>query len=258
MLNYKVTYLTVALYLVILITLRFVFGYPLPLWLFFLVLLTLPLYVWGAMNIRSGFYIPVRCEAATTEKVVALSFDDGPLPEYTPLVLDILQQQNAPAAFFCIGKHIAGNENLLQRIHEEGHVIGNHSFSHDFWFDMYNKHRMLADLASMDQVMENATGLQPRLFRPPYGVTNPNLAKAIKEGGYTPIGWNIRSLDTVAKDEQQLLGKIISQLQPGAVILLHDTCSITARILPALISAIREKGYRLERIDKMLNVTAYA
>ncbi|MFY0253889.1 polysaccharide deacetylase family protein [Chitinophaga sp. 30R24] len=235
-----------------------VLAYDIPFWCYVLpVLFYLPFTIHGAIRIEAGYFMNTWCEVDTSEKVVALTFDDGPLPEYTPLVLDILQQENVPAAFFCIGKNIAGNEILLKRIYEEGHVIGNHTYSHHFWFDMKLSGKMLADMEEMDALTVNATGLTPRLFRPPYGVTNPNLARAVKAGNYLPIGWNIRSLDTIAKDEKQLLHRITSQLKPGAIILLHDTCKITANILPQLIGTIREKGYRIERIDKMLNVRAY-
>ncbi|MCW3467530.1 polysaccharide deacetylase family protein [Chitinophaga nivalis] len=258
MLNYRVAYIVGIGWLMILVVLDVLSVYPVPLWMFFTPLLLLPLFVWGAMNVRSGFYIKVLSRAATTEKVVALTFDDGPQPAHTPAILDMLQAHGVPAGFFCIGKHIVGNEHLLKRIHDEGHVIGNHTYSHHFWFDMYGSRRMRGDMGDMDNITQTVTGLRPRLFRPPYGVTNPNLAKAIQTGGYLPVGWNIRSLDTVATDKTALLHKIISQLQPGAVILLHDTCRITADILPQLIADIRAKGYRLERIDKMLNVSAYA
>ncbi|PSL47610.1 peptidoglycan/xylan/chitin deacetylase (PgdA/CDA1 family) [Chitinophaga niastensis] len=259
MLNNRVINIIVIICILVLFGLDKMAGYNIPLWAYLLPgLFFLPLIIWGVMNIGSGFFIKVTCYANTTEKVVALSFDDGPQPAYTPEILDILKKTQVPAVFFCIGKNIEGNENLLKRIHEEGHVIGNHTYSHHFWFDMKPSGKMLEDMQEMDTFAIDVTGLQPRLFRPPYGVTNPNLARAIKAGDYLPVGWNIRSLDTVAKDENKLLDKIINELKPGAVILLHDTCKITADILPQLITAIRQQGYRLERIDKMLKLPAYA
>jgi peptidoglycan/xylan/chitin deacetylase (PgdA/CDA1 family) len=258
MLNNRVINIAAIASLLVLLCLDLVLAYEVSPWWYALpVLIFLPPTVYGAMNIRSGFFMKVTCRAVTAEKVVALSFDDGPLPEFTPQILDILKEESVPAAFFCIGKNISGNEHLLKRIYEDGHVIGNHTYSHHFWFDMKLPGDMLADMQQMDALTVDATGLHPRLFRPPYGVTNPSLAKAVKAGHYLPVGWNIRSLDTVAKDEAQLLDRIVQQLQPGAVILLHDTCRITAGILPQLIGAIRGQGYRLERIDKMLNVRAY-
>ncbi|WP_212006399.1 polysaccharide deacetylase family protein [Chitinophaga sp. HK235] len=258
MLNNRAGNIIIITSIAVLLVIRLSGLYTVPLWWYAIpLLLLLPFYVRGAINIQSGFFIKTLCTASATENVVALTFDDGPASEHTPLILDILDEHEVKAAFFCIGKNIEGNTHLLKRIHEEGHVIGNHTYSHHFWFDMYSSRQMEADMEKMDTVTINATGLQPRLFRPPYGVTNPNLARAIKRNNYLPVGWSIRSMDTVATDEDKLLHKIMTELHPGAVILLHDTCSITASILPRLISAIRAEGYRLERMDKMLKVPAY-
>lgn len=224
----------------------------------------LPLLAWsgvlayGAMRIEARFFVPSVCSGSTGRKAIALTFDDGPLPEYTPVVLDILAEAQAPAAFFCIGKNAEANPDLLQRIYEAGHVVGNHSYSHHFWFDMFGSTRMLTDMHQADDAVEAAIDHRPRLFRPPYGVTNPNLARAISRGGYVSVGWNIRSLDTVAKDENELKQRILDQLKPGAILLLHDTCAITAQLLPALITEIRARGYVIERLDKLINEAPYA
>ncbi|HVI47602.1 MAG TPA: polysaccharide deacetylase family protein [Chitinophaga sp.] len=258
MLNKRAVNIICISAILVLLVLRITGRYAVPVWMFLLpVLLCLPFYVWGAANIRSGFFIQTFCNADTAEKVVALSFDDGPHTELTPQILDVLATHKVPAAFFCIGKNIEGNNHLLQRIHADGHVIGNHTYSHDYWFDVYSRRKMEEDMEKMDSVTINATGLQPRLFRPPYGVTNPNLAGAIRSGNYLAIGWNIRSMDTVAQDADRLLQRVMNGLRPGAVILLHDTQEITAGILAQLIEGIHKKGYRFERIDKMLNVPAY-
>lgn len=220
--------------------------------------LQLAIIVAGCINISSGYFLPVLCKANTEEKVVALSFDDGPHPLYTAPILDTLQQHNASAAFFCIGKHVAANRNLLQRIYKEGHIVGNHSYCHDFWFDMYRSKTMLTDMQQATDTVAGITGVRPTLFRPPYGVMNPNLKKAILKGRYTPVGWSVRSLDTSIKDKEKLLFRITDKLQAGDIILLHDSMEITASILPDLITAIKAKGFGIERLDKMLNINAYA
>ena len=125
-------------------------------------------------------------------------------------------------------------------------------------FDLFSSKKMLADLRMTDLAVHEATGLTPKLFRPPYGVTNPNLAKAIVKGSYIPVGWNIRSMDTVIKDEQKLLNKMTGSIKPGAILLFHDTSKTTLAILPDLIKHIHSKGYEIVRLDKMLNVKAYA
>ena len=177
-----------------------------------------------------------------TGKKLALTFDDGPAME-TAAVLDILKREKVVATFFVIGKNIAGNEELLQRMKAEGHSIGNHSFNHGFNFDWQSATNMQRELEATNAAIEQATGAQVTLFRPPYGVTNPNLGKAIKNTGMKSIGWNLRSMDTVAKDPQKLQRKILSALKPACIILLHDRCPITVNILPTLIQEIKKRGY---------------
>ncbi|MCK7560117.1 polysaccharide deacetylase family protein [Chitinophaga sedimenti] len=213
---------------------------------------------WGATDISLSFFTPVHNRAVTTEKQVAISFDDGPARSHTPEILDILKEHQVPGAFFCIGERAAQEPGLLQRIHAEGHVIGNHSYSHAFWFDMYGAAKMLEELRMADAAIAAAISHQPKLFRPPYGVTNPNLAKAIRSGGYSTIGWSIRSLDTVAKDTQLLLQRVLKNVRPGDIFLFHDTCRITVQILPELIETLRQRGFSIVRVDKLLNVKAYA
>lgn len=123
---------------------------------------------------------------------------------------------------------------------------------------MYTAKKMQEDLQQMDLEMEKVTGLKPKLFRPPYGVTNPNLVKAIKNGGYTPVGWSVRSMDTVIKDEKKLLGKISSGIKPGAVFLFHDTSITTAAVLPKFIQEVKNKGYHIIPLDKLLALQPYA
>lgn len=175
-------------------------------------------------------------------KQIALTFDDGPA-EYTAAVLDILKKEKVPATFFIIGKHVAGREAILQRMQKEGHSIGNHSFNHGFNFDWQSAASMLHEIEQTNEAIEAVIGSKVKLFRPPYGVTNPNLAKAVRHSGLKSIGWNLRSMDTVAKDKQQLLNKILTKVKAGDIILLHDRCAITAEILPELIITLKKRGF---------------
>ena len=256
--NFKVTnIITIGLLVTLLLVRQFVVS--IPWWVFAIVVWAyVSVVVWGCAIVSSGFFLPVLCRARTTERVVALSFDDGPHPVFTPQILETLQRNSIAATFFCIGKKIRNNELILRRIKDEGHIIGNHSFSHDFWFDMFGSSKMLADLQQVDEIMKNTVGVKPMLFRPPYGVTNPNVKKAIEKGQYNPIGWSVRSMDTTAKDKQKLLSHITGNLKPGDIILLHDSVEMTAAILPELILEIAKKGFKVVPLDKMLNVRAYA
>lgn len=228
------------------------YSYALLLFVYTLVL------VIGSYRVDSQFYMRVLCDGQTGKNLMALSFDDGPHPEHTAAILDILKVKQVPAAFFCIGKNIPGQEALLQRMVAEGHLVGNHSYGHQALFDLYPAARMEQDLQQMNALVESVVQLRPRLFRPPYGVTNPNLATAVRKTGMTPVGWNIRSLDTVAKDGPALLDRIRRRFRKDGIILLHDTMAITRQILPELIDTARREGYEFVRPDLIINVQPYA
>nr|WP_255496199.1 polysaccharide deacetylase family protein [Mucilaginibacter sp. FT3.2] len=198
------------------------------------------------------------CSANTTDKVIAITFDDGPVKGGTPLVLQILMDADVKAAFFCIGNRIAGNEAIIKQIDADGHIIGNHSFSHSTLFDLLPAEKMLVEMQQMDSGLYNVIGKKTRLFRPPYGVMNPNLKNAIVKGNYLPIGWSVRSYDTMAKDADALLQKVTPKIKPGAVFLFHDRCPITVVMLPGFIERVKSEGYRIERLDKLLGLPAYA
>ena len=257
MLNFRNTNIFFIVLLAILIGVQIKYG--LPVYAYCLLLIAYSLIVfWGCYNVGSNFFIKIVCKAETDKKEIAISFDDGPAVNYTPAILQVLNNENVKATFFCIGNRIAGNENILKQIHADGHIIGNHSYSHHFWFDLYSAKKMQEDLKQMDAETERVTGLKPKLFRPPYGVTNPNVKKAIINGGYTPVGWSVRSMDTVMKDEKKLLAKINGGIQPGAVFLFHDTSKITLNILPYFIQEVKKRGYNIVPLDKLLNLQAYA
>jgi len=213
---------------------------------------------YGCYYIRSGFFMPVICSFPASGKQIVLSFDDGPLLAFTPDVLNILDKHQAPAIFFCIGKRAETHSNLLDEIVHRGHVIGNHSYSHHRFFDFWSAGKMLADLQKMDQVTEKHTGLKPKLFRPPYGVMNPNLRKTIINGNYTPVGWNMRSFDTMAQSPDKLLNKLLNALQPGKIYLFHDSMNITTNILDQFLQEVKSRGYTVVALHKVLNLQPYA
>lgn len=257
MLTFRNTNIFFIILLAFLIGIHIRYGLPLFVYLFLFLVYSLIIF-WGCYYIGSNFFIKIVCKANTDKKEIAISFDDGPAVKYTPGILQVLKDENIKASFFCIGNRIAGNENILKQIKEEGHIIGNHSFSHHFWFDLYSAKKMQQDLVQMNAEMKRVTGLTPKLFRPPYGVTNPNLKKAIIQGNYTPVGWSVRSMDTVIKDEIKLRSKIITGLKPGAVFLFHDTSKTTLNVLPLFIKEVKKLGYNIIPLDKLLHLQPYA
>lgn len=256
MLTFRNTNIFFIVLLAVLVGTHILYG--LPVYIYFILVFTWSLVVfWGCVNVSSGFFLPIVCKASTDKKEIAISFDDGPALNYTTEILNVLKTENVKATFFCIGNRIAGNENIVKQMHSEGHIIGNHSFSHHFWFDMFSAKRMQKDLKQMDAEMERVVGFKPKLFRPPYGVTNPNLKKAIIKGGYTPVGWSVRSMDTAINDEKKLLAKIRTGIKPGAVFLFHDTCKVTLKVLPGFIKEVKNLGYNIIPLDKLLALNAY-
>lgn len=230
-----------------------------PLWMVLLpVIAATGFAAWGAVNVRSNYFIRTHSKGKSTDKSVSLSFDDGPVTSFTPQILDILAQFDVKAAFFCIGHRVEQEPGIMKRITAEGHLVGNHSFSHSPMFDLQHSSAMRTDLAKANEAIKSATGLQPKLFRPPYGVTNPMLARAIRKSKLIAVGWSIRSFDTVIKDEDKLFERVTKKIEAGDIFLFHDTCAATVKILPALIKQLKRDGFAIRRLDELLNIPAYA
>ena len=212
---------------------------------------------YGSINIKSSLYCNVLCSGDTKDKAIALTFDDGPDKEITPHILGILKSHNIKAAFFCIGHKAAENPELIQKIYDEGHIIGNHSWSHGYFFDLLSPGRMVAELRKTENALGQIQNRKTRLFRPPYGVTNPSIASAAREMNYHIVGWSLRSKDTVKKDENELLERLKKKVRPGDVILFHDTRGITLKILDCFIRYAKSRNYIFERPDRLLGIDAY-
>lgn len=218
---------------------------------------SLAILIWGSSSVCSGMYIKVICRVNTDEKKMTITFDDGPHPVYTIAVLDTLRQNNIKAVFFVKGREVAKHPDIIQRMDEEGHVIANHSWSHSHWFDLFPYARMRQELENTNLIIHNAIGKTPRFFRPPYGVTNPPLAKTIKKLNLTTIGWSIRSMDTVGKDPEKLVSRIKNKMVPGSILLLHDNLSQAEDILGRILDMGNENGYKFVPLDELLNIKAY-
>ncbi|WP_294610336.1 polysaccharide deacetylase family protein [uncultured Bacteroides sp.] len=217
-----------------------------------LIILIVIFLVYASCSIRSNIYLKVFCKKQTEEKIVAITFDDGPDPIQTLKVLQVLKEQQIPACFFCIGHKVKGNESLIRQIIDDGHLIGNHSFTHTNHFPLYSLSRMKKDLQACQSALEQVTSQKIKLFRPPFGVTNPTIAKAVRILGYTPIGWNIRTFDTQHPSKEKVLQRIQNKLRPGSIILLHDRMPDSDLLLKEILNLIKEQGYTVVRLDKML------
>lgn len=206
-------------------------------------MLLLAFIIYGVTHIRSGFFIRCINRIPTNEKKIVLSFDDGP-GEYTLQVLEVLKKHNVKAMFFIIGKHVPGNENLLLHIKKDGHIIGNHTWSHDKWFDLWKSDSMYQDIEKNSKQLQEITGNEVLYFRPPYGVTNPPLAKALKKTGMKAVGWSFRSLDTVKGTGDYMEKKVLKKAKSGDILLFHDTVKGMPLFLDKLIPKLQSKGFK--------------
>jgi peptidoglycan/xylan/chitin deacetylase (PgdA/CDA1 family) len=226
-------------------------------WLTVPCIVFMALKIYGASCIQSDFYTHAYCEGKTSEKIMALTFDDGPNEHYTPQVLDLLAQYKVPATFFVIGKNIKGNENILKKINAEGHIIGNHSYTHSYWIDFKSVDGIKKELSQTTGIVYQLTGKVMRLFRPPYGVITPNLATASNLLNYGVIGWNIRSFDTTKDSAQTISQRIEQKIKPGAIVLLHDTTDKIVQVVEQTLMFAKENGYQIVSLEQLLQIEAY-
>jgi peptidoglycan/xylan/chitin deacetylase (PgdA/CDA1 family) len=217
----------------------------------------LVLLAWGSFCVCSGLYIKTYCRGNTSEKKLALTFDDGPHATITLEVLDILKAHHIKAGFFLIGENIERNEDIVRRIPQEGHILGNHSYSHSNYFGFRGTKCVTADLRKNEALIEGISGKKPGLFRPPFGVTNPNIARAARLLDYRVVGWDIRSLDTVSRHNDRTIKRVIKRLKPGAMILFHDNHERIVPILEGVIKKAIEEEYEFVSPDVLLNLKAY-
>ncbi|MCL4499083.1 MAG: polysaccharide deacetylase family protein [Chloroflexi bacterium] len=196
--------------------------------------------------------------------VVAITFDDGPSPIYTPKILDVLKEKNVRATFFCVGIHVEKYPDVARRIVDEGHDIGNHTYAHR---DLLPSTRRIVEeqLRRTDEAIFSVTGVSTRLFRPPRGLYSGAVRRiVVGEFGLRMILWTVSTLDW-RRDvtPRQIVKRIAHYLHPGAVILFHDSGALfrreggkrmtTVKALPMVIDHLREAGYEIVPVSEMLD-----
>ncbi|EJL63002.1 polysaccharide deacetylase family protein [Flavobacterium sp. CF136] len=211
----------------------------------------------GSSLISSNYHVKAFCNnPSETEKKITLTFDDGPSP-YTLEVLDLLKKYNTKATFFCIGKNIEVYPEIVKQIIAEGHLVGNHSYSHSPFFDFYNAKKITEEIQQTDTLLEKFTSKKINFFRPPYGVTTPSIRRALKITGHKVIGWNIRSLDGGTKNQNLIFNRIIKRISPGGIVLLHDTASHSVLVLEQFLQFLQNQNYQVVSVEELLNLKAY-
>jgi peptidoglycan/xylan/chitin deacetylase (PgdA/CDA1 family) len=187
---------------------------------------------------------------------VALTYDDGPGSPGTCKVLDLLAERGVKATFFCIGKHVEQHPEIVERIHAEGHLLGNHSFRHTPGLTIAPLRSLGSDLRRCQDAIERVVGTRPRFYRPPYGLRNQATHYAARRNELEVVGWSAGGLDTTSRSVDTLVDRILRQLSPGSIILLHDhgpdparTLEITRRVLDEMDA----RGLRTARLDEILS-----
>jgi peptidoglycan/xylan/chitin deacetylase (PgdA/CDA1 family) len=222
------------------------------------ILLFITIEVIGASRLSVNFHFTSICKAETNEKIVSITFDDGPHGEETEKVLAVLKEYNVTCTFFCIGKKISNEVPLLKKMNEAGHIVANHSYAHGNLFDLQTTSKLTEELELTNRTIKEAIGKVPLFFRPPYGVATPALGRAIQKNNMISIGWNIRSFDTSIKNFEKTFQNIKPQIQPGSIILLHDRiegCDVVVRLL---LNYLKENNYTVVNLNKLINQPAYA
>lgn len=199
--------------------------------------------------------------ARTFEKVVALTFDDGPDPRYTGRVLDILRQHNVKATFFVCGEMLAKNPALGRRIVAEGHAIGNHTETHAHLERLKNPAAQ-REVADCGREIEAITGVHPFLFRPPRGLWNAVTFDDARRAGYSVILWSLAFDRQAVRDSSILRNRIVRLAKPGDIILMHDGCidpradirRPTLRELDAIIVGLKQRGFRFAVVPELLRI----
>lgn len=245
---------TLVLYIIVIILVYLFLPWK-GVFLIIITLLLLAHLIYSSFNVCSNAYIKTICKANTSEKKIAITFDDGP-SEFTSEVLHILDKYDVKATFFCIGKNIEKNKGILKNIDQKGHLIGNHTWTHDMWFDLFSAKKMKNDIEKNAELIYKQTGKHVKLFRPPYGVTNPALKKSLKGLNYQTIGWSLRSLDTIKKPEK-VIQKLNQELSPGDIILLHDNLEKITVILESFLTFAKNNSYQIVRLDQLINIKPY-
>jgi peptidoglycan/xylan/chitin deacetylase (PgdA/CDA1 family) len=198
---------------------------------------------------------PFICRGNASRRCVALTFDDGPDTRSTPALLDLLRESGVTATFFCVGERVAANRELAVRIVREGHLLENHSYAHSNTTNFFTTNRLKTELTKTQTVIQEATGVAPRWFRPPMGLSNPRVFHAAHALGLKVIGWTVRSLDTQISSPERIVKRILRRLKPGAIILLHDGNIPAERLVltvQSLLANLRERNYEVVRLDKLL------
>lgn len=194
----------------------------------------------GVIAIRMNYFVKAISTIQPPE--ILLTFDDGPDPVNTPQILDALKTHGIHAVFFLIGEKAKANPNIVKRILDEGHQLGNHTYRHPVFFALFSVRKVQTEIALWQDFMQREFTVTSDYFRPPIGYTNPNIARVVRNKKLVLVGWSKRSFDSVLKNPIQLKKRVIRITKPGDIVLFHDNLPQTAAMIPAYLKELKENG----------------
>jgi peptidoglycan/xylan/chitin deacetylase (PgdA/CDA1 family) len=216
------------------------------------------LIAWGVFDVNSSLWAPTLWHVPGVN-AVALTFDDGPDPEFTSRVLEILAREKVTATFFVVGERALANPALLRDIDSQGHLIGNHSFSHAWNINFALHAGLTREINGCNAAVEAAIGKRPQFYRAPFGFKNPALGDVLAKLAMTCVGWQVRGFDAVRSDANEIARRLVLKAKAGGILLLHDGSglqgtpdrSATLEALPVIIDGLRARGFAFKRLDDL-------
>lgn len=190
----------------------------------------------------------IKSKAGIENPVLALTFDDGPHPVYTPQLLDGLKKRGVKASFFLMGKNIAGNEAIVQRMYEDGHLIGNHTFDH-VRLSRLDDTEACRQITKTSNAIYEITGQYPTYIRPPYGEWKEGLDCTVT---MLPVFWDVDPLDWNTKNTAQVVQKVTTSAEDGDIILMHDYYESSVEAALQIVDFLTGQGYDFVTVDRLL------
>lgn len=222
----------------------------------------LALFTDGVARPGSSILYPTVARGPRNRRRVALTFDDGPDPEVTPAVLDALAQHGERATFFSIGRSLEEHPQLARRLVAEGHELGNHSWRHSRWQNLFGTGEHAREIERGEQAIAAVTGSQTRpLYRPPIGLKSPQLARVAYRQQLTLVAWSLHSHDTRSTNPERVAQRVLKKIQPGDIVLMHDGHDrqgrhrpVCAQAVPPILQGLREKSLLCVTVSELLNL----
>jgi len=215
----------------------------------------------GIARPGSGILYPTVTRGTRDSRHVALTFDDGPDPEVTPAVMDALARYDARATFFSIGRLLNQHPQLARRLVAAGHELGNHSWRHSRWQNLFGAKEHTREIARGERAIASLTGCRVKpLYRPPIGLKSPQLARVASRRRLTLVAWSLHSRDTRIADPKRVARHVLERIRPGDIVLMHDghdrpgrhrpTCAKAVRMI---LWGLRKKGLQCVTVSELLN-----